>query len=233
MPDFACPPGWTADPQRLLLHKTALAIMKSLNLDYPAAVVAAEQARERLAKLPPITPKAAPTKAAPAKLAAVAASATAQRFYLAAPLSARGGSAFGGIAYSGGVIPNFGPHGDAAIDLSMLAVDGRVPALFNHDPAKVAGFAVLSNLGTHLAITEGTLSRTTPTGKEIAGLLQEGQPFMLSLGINGRPTRADAKKPTLINGKSLRLDTVFHDARLLEISFVPAGADPSAFAHAA
>lgn len=223
MSDFVVPPGWTVDPRRLLLHKTALAIQKSLRLDYEAAVVAAEQAHERLAKLPPIAPKPAP-----AKLGAVVTAPLARTFQLRAALN-RGGSTFSGIAYSGGVVPNFGFAGDMAIDLATLQpIPGRVPVLRNHNPSRVAGHATLVNLRTQLALRDGSFSQITADGRELAALISEGCPLQLSVGITGRAERADPKKPQLVNGRQLRVQTILRACRVLEVSLVPAGADPHA-----
>jgi hypothetical protein len=139
------------------------------------------------------------------------------------------GTTFSGVAYSGGPVPNYGWHGDMAIDLaSMTLPQGEVAVLLNHDPNQVVGRARVMNDGRQLTIHDGRLSSVTEEGRKVAGLLDEGQPWALSIGVNGRMEAADRAKPAPINGRTLAVDTVMRSARLLEVSFVPAGADPDA-----
>ena len=46
---------------------------------------------------------------------------------------------FSGIAYSGGVVPNYGWYGDSAIDIGSLSIPDQMFALVNHDPDQRAG----------------------------------------------------------------------------------------------
>jgi hypothetical protein len=150
-----------------------------------------------------------------------------------ATLSAAAGAvdSFSGIAYSGGVVPDFGISGDMAIDLRAMRVPaGEVSVLRNHDAAQVVGRALVTNTGTQLVIEHGRFSSVTPAGREIAGLMGEGHPWKLSVGVSGRRLMTDARVPTAINGRTLNLDTIMRPSRLLEVSFVHAGADPESHA---
>jgi outer membrane murein-binding lipoprotein Lpp/phage head maturation protease len=138
---------------------------------------------------------------------------------------------FRGVAYSGGVVPNFGWHGDMAIDLASVQLPARdVPVLLNHDPNQIVGRATLRSDGTQLVLENGKFSAVTDEGKRVQSLMGEGHPWSFSVGINARPRTADRSKPETLNGRKLAIDTVATQARVLEVSFVPAGADPNAFA---
>lgn len=141
---------------------------------------------------------------------------------------------FKGTGYSGGVVPNFGFAGHMAVNLSsMQAPPAKVPFTFAHDDKDVeqtVGYGMVHNDGQSLTITDGRFSKATLAGKRIAELMDEGQPFMLSIGIKGDAKSVDRKRLTKVNGRDLSVDTVFEDARLLHISFVHSGADPNAFA---
>lgn len=138
---------------------------------------------------------------------------------------------FAGIAYSGGVVPNYGMAGDMAIDLGSIDLPrAEVPILLNHDPNKIVGRATVVNDGKQLTITSGTFSTVTEYGKQVAGLMGEGHPWQYSVGIAGKARGVKRDTPTKLNGREMALDTLLHKTRLLEVSFVPSGADPHAHA---
>ena len=41
---------------------------------------------------------------------------------------------FSGIAYSGGVVPNYGWYGASAIDMGSVSIPDQMFSLVNHDP---------------------------------------------------------------------------------------------------
>jgi hypothetical protein len=135
---------------------------------------------------------------------------------------------FSGVAYSGGVVPNYGFAGDMAIDLATLAAPGRVPVLMNHDPDQVVGHASVTNYGRMLDLRDGRFSSATEAGRIVSETRAEGQPWALSVGLNGRFESTDRARGLQLNGRVLNVDTIVRAARLLEVSFVPAGADPEA-----
>lgn len=138
---------------------------------------------------------------------------------------------FRGLAYSGGIVPNHGWAGDMAIDLASMALpETEVPILLNHDSDQIVGRARVANHGDRLEIVDGAFSAVTEHGRMVADLMAEGHPWSLSVGVNGRMLSADRAKTTKLNGREMRLDSVIRDARLLEVSFVPSGADPNAYA---
>lgn len=137
---------------------------------------------------------------------------------------------FGGVAYSGGVVPNYGWAGDMAIDLSSLQAPTEVAILRNHDPNQIVGRAKVSCDGSQLTLSDGSFSDVTAAGKEVAGLMAEGQPWALSVGVNAKAQFFTPKKKVNCNGQAMDVDCLLENARLLEVSFVPAGADPHAYA---
>ena len=133
---------------------------------------------------------------------------------------------FSGVCYSGGVIPGYGQMGDSAIDLSSLQVpDKDMFALVNHDPNQRAGKCRLVNHGTHLAIEGEFLS--TKSGSDVATEFSQGAPWEFSVGINMKAQATKTPRTLTINGQSLTVQTLFSQAKVREVSFVPAGADPN------
>ena len=133
---------------------------------------------------------------------------------------------FEGVAYSGGVIPGYGWHGDAAIDLSTMELpQGQVFALVDHDPGKRAGKLSARLVGNQVLVS-GEFFTASDAGKEVAALFAEGAPWQMSVGIQGKVENGDRRSVEL-NGRALSVDTIFRNAKLREVSFVPVGADPN------
>jgi hypothetical protein len=133
---------------------------------------------------------------------------------------------FSGVAYSGGIIPDYGWYGDSVIDLASVTVPDRMFALVIHDDDQRAGHCRVW-LDANTIRVAGTFSKVTEAGKSVAAEFAEGAPWKLSLGIN---SRFDSYSPPLsaeINGQSMQVSGVFRNARILEVSFVPADADPN------
>lgn len=135
-------------------------------------------------------------------------------------------TAFGGVAYSGGVVAT--GLGDIAIDLGSLMVPSQIAVLRSHNADQIVGRAQLHNNGSSLTVSSGVFSAVTDAAREVAALMAEGQSWALSVGVQGSYEKADRARPMHLNGREQRLDFVLRKPRLLEISFVPAGADPAA-----
>lgn len=149
------------------------------------------------------------------------------RFQPTIDLEASQPTRFEGLAYSGGVIPNYGLYGDAAIDLgSMVVSDKPVFALVNHDSNQRAGKVELRKIGDGL-MASGTFSLSTDAGRQVAAEFSEGAPWEFSVGINAEVESFPKRSEVELNGRTLSVDTVFRKARVRELSFVPAGADPN------
>jgi phage head maturation protease len=134
---------------------------------------------------------------------------------------------FAGVAYSGGLVPGYGWNGDSAIDLSSVVLPEKpVFALVDHDHGQRAGQGRLSLDGQTIQF-QGEFFSSTDAGKEVAALFAENAPWELSVGFTA--DAAGFEKPTAIelNGQTLTVTTVFKNARIREVSFVPAGADPN------
>jgi hypothetical protein len=135
---------------------------------------------------------------------------------------------FSGLAYSGGVISH---NGDLfAIDLEQIALPagGRVSLLVNHDTNRIAGQARAEIVGGALYLRDGRFSKATVHGREVAGLHEEGQPLKLSVGVSGRVERLQRPSTIWLNARQQTVQAVMRQSRLLEVSIVPAGADPIA-----
>jgi hypothetical protein len=130
---------------------------------------------------------------------------------------------FEGVAYSGGLIPQFGSFGDAAIDLSTAQPADALFMLINHDPNQRAGHGRVWIDGDQLRVS-GQFARSTEAGRQLAAEFKDGAPWQLSVGMQGRTVKPAT--PATINGQSLAVKTLFTHAAIREVSFVPVGADP-------
>lgn len=139
---------------------------------------------------------------------------------------------FSGVAYSGGLIPAYGHYGDAAIDLATLSTPPKSFALLDHDPRRRAGVATFEVVNGQL-LTRGHLL-DNDHGVEVASIARQGGPWQLSVGITSDVQKSNGV--IKINGVELSPTIVFANAKIREVSFVTAGADPQTnvqvFAHA-
>lgn len=133
---------------------------------------------------------------------------------------------FSGTCYSGGVIPNYGWYGDAVIDLSTLKAPTKpIFALVNHDKNQRAGRLTIGSDGTRVWITDGSFLPSA-SGKQVSEEFAAGAPWEFSVGINADVRSFDKPTQVEVNGQTVTVDTVFSNARVREVSFVTAGADP-------
>ncbi len=133
---------------------------------------------------------------------------------------------FSGIAYSGGVVPNYGWYGDTAIDLASVTLPERIFALVNHDDEERAGHCRVWLEGDAIRVA-GQFSKATEAGQSVAAEFAEGAPWKLSVGFNANVEINDPPRSIDINGRSLMVNAIFRNARILEVSFVPSDADPN------
>ena len=133
---------------------------------------------------------------------------------------------FSGIAYSGGVVPNYGWYGDTAIDLASVTLPERIFALVNHDDEERAGHCRVWLEGDAIRVA-GQFSKATEAGQSVAAEFAEGAPWKLSVGFNATVETNDPPRSIDINGRSLIVNSIFRNARILEVSFVPSDADPN------
>lgn len=140
---------------------------------------------------------------------------------------------FGGVAYSGGVIPDYEYYGDIALDLSdaKIANDGNVALLYSHQHSQVIGKANLSLLNSQIITNEAVVATDTDEGKRIAAVRGVGFKWKYSVGVTARSFERFEKKTTVeLNGQTLELDGIMRGVEILELSFVWEGADPEAHA---
>lgn len=133
---------------------------------------------------------------------------------------------FSGIAYSGGVVPNYGWYGDTAIDLASVTLPERIFALVNHDDEERAGHCRVWLEGDAIRVA-GQFSKATEAGQSVAAEFAEGAPWKLSVGFNANVEINDPPRSIDVNGRSLIVNAIFRNARILEVSFVPSDADPN------
>ena len=134
---------------------------------------------------------------------------------------------FAGTCYSGGVIPGYGWYGDAAIDLASLKAPTKpIFALVNHDKNQRAGSLRVLSDGSRLLIADGSFL-PTDSGRQVSEEFAAGAPWEFSVGISADAQVFDAPKEIAVNGRTMTVSTLFKNARVREVSFVPAGADPN------
>ncbi|WP_424894457.1 hypothetical protein [Tepidimonas sp. HKU79] len=145
---------------------------------------------------------------------------------------------FEGVAYSGGVVPAYGWHGDVVIDLAGLKnADGEeLPVLVDHQASveAIAGKGRIYRFrqpdGTQGLRIEGEVLSATDAGRQIAALLQADFPLQMSVGMNAN--FREITEPLVVNGREVRVSGVFEQPHIREVSFVPVGADPATSAAA-
>jgi phage head maturation protease len=148
---------------------------------------------------------------------------------LAAPAEAPAANRFGGIAYSGEIIPSYGWIGDVVIDLADAQIPDSLFALVNHDPDQRVGKCRPRIENGQLWI-EGEFLQATDIGRQVAAELAEGAPWQYSIGFTAPLDIYNEAREVTVNGRTLRVQGIFRAPRLLEVSFVPAGADPKTVA---
>lgn len=139
---------------------------------------------------------------------------------------------FSGVAYSGGLIPDYGCYGDIAIDLANASIrnGGKVTVLFEHDREKAIGSAYLEKVNGQILLKSCTVSAETKEGQRIKATLDAGTDWMFSIGmVGGGYVYSEEKTQTNVNGQTLMLDgVVVGEVDIYELSLVTFGADPQA-----
>lgn len=129
------------------------------------------------------------------------------------------------VAYTGAKVSRL--YGSAVFDLVGIQSGNQVPILFNHDETKIAGYAdqvMLTDRGLEL---RGYLSKVTEWGRQVEALSDEGLRWQASVGLSVTDWEelSDGGEAE-VNGFSFRGPlSIGRRSRLLEVSFVTAGAD--------
>lgn len=132
-------------------------------------------------------------------------------------------------AYNGGLmsVPGFGA---VVVDLNGLQAKDSIPILADHDNrlSAVIGAGKPDNRGQQLHMS-GTISRSSSIGQQVIELSRDGVQLQASIGATPVTTkRVRANTPTSVNGRTIRASSSFllvSEAKLREVSIVPAGAD--------
>jgi hypothetical protein len=139
-------------------------------------------------------------------------------------------SRFGGIAYSGGLVPGFG----IVIDLSTTKLSQRMPMLSEHNRSDAVGVADVAAVHEHKLTIAGKLFSDMPgsTAERIAMLSQRGMPFEMSVGIfDASYERVPPGKDVAVNGATFQGPvTVLRNGSIREVSIVTLGADADTIA---
>lgn len=133
---------------------------------------------------------------------------------------------FSGIAYSGDPITGHWYWDNVIFDLSTTTSAQKIPALVNHSPREIAGFADNIEINQNIVVS-GDLSRSTDFGEYVEKLLDEGFPWQMSVSIDpGSIERLEVGTTVAVNGIDFNgPGHIFRNSKLSEVSFVPCGAD--------
>lgn len=129
------------------------------------------------------------------------------------------------VAYSGAVVERM--FGRAVFVLTGIEHKKRVPILLNHDENAIVGHAdevKLTDKGLELF---GSISEVTESGREVAALSDEGFPWEASIGLQVKEWQTLGPDETkTVNGEEFSGPlNIGKRTRLMEVSFVTAGAD--------
>jgi len=130
------------------------------------------------------------------------------------------------LAYSGARVKRM--FGDAIVDISGMTLGRqKKPILRQHDPTRIVGHSEEMSIDAKGLSVSGRMSSSTPDGKEVATLSDEGFPWETSIGFDIlQYSRLREDESRNINGQLHKGPLiVFEKTKLREVSFVAAGAD--------
>ena len=132
------------------------------------------------------------------------------------------GNLFAGIAYTGDEVSQRGTR--YVFDLSNLTHNDKLPALVNHDPDQRAG--VINQISADNQIKIQGKYLDSDSGKSVMSESGEGFPWQLSIGIEPRSYEEIASGTVIVNGRTFNAPIIVcRNNKLVEVSFVPVGAD--------
>ncbi len=134
------------------------------------------------------------------------------------------------MAYTGAEVPR--AWGRAIFDVAGVEAGTKLPILLDHDSTQRAGFADKITMGATGIELEGYISPSTAAGREVEQLSDEGFPWQASVQvIVGSWEELDAGDSANVNGREITGPvSIARQSRLLESSFLMAGADKDTFA---
>lgn len=128
-----------------------------------------------------------------------------------------------GVAYTGGVIPQYAFYENFVVDLATLTIASeKLPLLKDHDMTKVAGHGKATLSDNSISI-EGKISTKTTQGQEIIGLAEDGFEWQMSIGVFDGVV--EEIKDEEVNGNYIERGFVLRNGVLREVSIVSLGAD--------
>jgi len=133
---------------------------------------------------------------------------------------------FSMLAHTGTPVDR-GFFGSMVFDLAGIESGAKVPILMNHDENQIVGFADSSKITEEGLRLEGVILTEEEAGAKVQRLSKSGFPFQASIGVSLSKTEDLAAGETEeINGREVMGPaTIVRKSRLLESSFLPAGAD--------
>jgi len=133
------------------------------------------------------------------------------------------------LAYSGAPVAR--TFGSAVFDIAGVKVAAKVPILLDHDSTQRAGYADQVEMGPEIRLG-GFLSSSTAAGREAAKLSDEGFPWQASIQlIVASWEELEPGASAVVNGREVAGPiSIARESRLLESSFLMAGADKDTFA---
>lgn len=133
-------------------------------------------------------------------------------------------------AYNGGPMTLGGFYHPVVIDVAGAKASERVVILRDHDPTRIVGQGT-GVIGESIDV-KGTVMSSSPHAQEVVELSKNGFKWQASVGmsVDRREFLADGKKTT-INGREVQGPLILaRETTLVEVSFVPIGADSSSSA---
>jgi len=135
-----------------------------------------------------------------------------------------------GTAYTGGLLRQGFSSFPIVIDLETLKTNAQIPLLKQHDPEQIVGHAAPEISAQRVRIKDGVISGVSDAAKEVVAVGKNKFPWQLSVGANrgvkGRYEFVEKGDAAKVNGRNWSGPLyVARDMELVEVSFVPIGAD--------
>lgn len=139
------------------------------------------------------------------------------------------------LAYTGGAMNLSAMYHPVVFALAGMTAAGSVPLLRQHDPGRIVGHADEVKITGSDVTVEGPISATGPDAQEVISSSANKFPWKASVGVD--PVRTEflgAGKTAKVNGRDFTGPlNIVHASRLVEVSFVPIGADSNTSANIA
>jgi phage major head subunit gpT-like protein len=139
------------------------------------------------------------------------------------------------LAYTGGEMNLSAMYHPVVFSLAGMVAAASIPLLRQHDPGRIVGHADKVDITASNVTVEGPISATGPDAQEVISSSANKFPWKASVGVD--PLRVEflaAGKTAKVNGRDFTGPlNIVHASRLVEVSFVPIGADSNTSANVA